>query len=83
MAKYVLTSETQIGTVNYNGDKTEAEVLSMMQQNEPDCNWTDCKKVQRGKHVCGYCGNIANGTDKDLLCDECAKTFGHTRFSEL
>lgn len=83
MAKYVLTSEKEIGTLSYSGDKTEAEVLAMMQANEPECNWTACKKVPRGKHICKYCGNIAEGTHGDLLCKECRDTFGHSLFSEL
>jgi len=83
MAKYVLTSETQIGIVKYTGDKTDAEVLKMMQENEPDANWTTCTKVPRGKHTCPYCGNIAEGTFKDLLCGECRETFGHSLITEL
>lgn len=83
MAKYVLTSETEIGTLTYTGDKTDAEVLAMMQENEPDANWTACTKIPRGKHACKYCGQIAEGTHKDLLCSDCREIFGHTMFSEL
>ena len=84
MAKYVLTSEKQIGVINYTDKtKTEADVLAMMQRNEPDANWTTCTKVPRGKHICKYCGNIAEGTYADLLCEECRMTFGHSLFSEL
>lgn len=83
MAKYVLTSENTIGTLSYTGEKTEAEVLAMMQENEPECKWMTCKIVPRGKHICKYCGNIAEGTHSDLLCKDCRETFGHTLFSEL
>jgi len=83
MAKYILTNETQIGVVSYTGDKTDAEVLKMMQENEPDANWATCTKVPRGKHPCPYCGNIAEGTFKDLLCQECRETFGHSLITEL
>lgn len=34
-------------------------------------------------HICKYCGQIANGTDEDVLCDDCRMTFGHTFYSEL
>ncbi len=34
-------------------------------------------------HWCKYCGGIAEGTDKDLLCDDCRELFGHTYYSEL
>lgn len=84
MAKYVLTSEKQIGIVNYlYKDKTDAEVLVMMQRNEPDACWQTCEKIPRGKHSCKYCGQIAEGTHSDLLCEDCRETFGHALFSEL
>lgn len=40
-------------------------------------------RVADNKHLCGYCGEIVNGTDEDVLCDECREMFGHTRYSEL
>ena len=83
MAKYVLTSDTLIGTVSYTGEKTDAEVLAMMQANEPDAKWQTCTKIPRGKHSCKYCGGIAEGTYTDLLCKDCRETFGHSLFSEL
>ena len=36
-----------------------------------------------GKHLCKYCGEIANGPDEDILCEDCRYTFGHTFYSEL
>lgn len=83
MAKYVLTSGKQIGIVKYTGEKTDAEVLEMMQRNEPDADWTDCSKIPRCRHSCKYCGAIADGTFEDLLCGDCRQTFGHSLFSEL
>lgn len=83
MAKFVLRSETQIGTVKIDGDYTAERVLKMMQQNEPNAKWTECEILPRGKHICKYCGNIAEGTLSDLLCSDCRETFGHTMFSEL
>ena len=34
-------------------------------------------------HICKYCGDIAKGTDEDVLCQECRYTFGHAFYSEL
>lgn len=35
------------------------------------------------QHICKYCGEIADGTDEDLLCKKCREFFGHALFSEL
>lgn len=45
----------------------------------------EVKKIQvaDNKHLCGYCHNIVNGTDEDILCNECRELFGHSLFSEL
>lgn len=34
-------------------------------------------------HRCKYCLGIANGTNKDILCEDCKDLFGHTYFHEL
>ena len=34
-------------------------------------------------HICKYCGEIAKGTDEDVLCQDCRMTFGHAFYSEL
>lgn len=34
-------------------------------------------------HRCKYCGCIANGTNKDVLCEDCKNIFGHKYYSEL
>ena len=34
-------------------------------------------------HICKYCGNVAAGTDEDVLCPDCRMTFGHAFYSEL
>ena len=56
----------------------------------------DCKKIlkesgytftkvvpAKGYHLCKYCYAIADGSYKDLLCNECKRTFGHSLYSEL
>lgn len=40
-------------------------------------------RVADNKHLCGYCYSIVNGTDEDVLCNECRELFGHSLFSEL
>jgi hypothetical protein len=84
MPKFVLRSTTQVGTVTfYDKTKTAEQVLEIMQRNEPDANWTECEQVPRGKHICKYCGGLAEGSFVDLLCQPCRETFGHSLFSEL
>lgn len=34
-------------------------------------------------HICKYCGEVAKGTDEDVLCQECREIFGHAFYSEL
>lgn len=38
---------------------------------------------KKGNHLCMYCGSIAEGTQKDILCEECRSIFGHYSFYEL
>lgn len=37
----------------------------------------------RKYHICPYCGSIADGMDKETLCDECYELFGHMSINEL
>ena len=39
--------------------------------------------VAKGHHLCKYCNGIAEGSNGNLLCNECRKMYGHTFFSEL
>lgn len=34
-------------------------------------------------HICKYCGNIAEGTYEEVLCEECRDAFGHAFYYEL
>lgn len=59
--------------------------------NEEECRKvfeSECIIIQRiaskkTHHRCKYCQGIAKGKEKDLLCDNCRETFGHTYYSEL
>ena len=44
---------------------------------------TDQPSHPEGKHICKYCGEIADGVDEDVLCKECRSLFGHAFYSEL
>lgn len=83
MSKYILMSEDKIGSIEYKGNKTEKEILAMVQMSEQESNWLTCERVPRDKHICKYCGYIAEGTYDELLCKECREIFGHSLFSEL
>ena len=83
MPKFILKSETKIGSRTFYSDLTEEKALEIMRAKEPDEKWLTCKKVPKGKHICKYCGEIAEGTYDDLLCGDCRETFGHSLFSEL
>ncbi len=37
----------------------------------------------RGHHICMYCNGIADGAQKDILCDDCRDMFGHYSYYEL
>lgn len=39
--------------------------------------------LAKGHHRCKYCSGIAEGTDKNLLCEECRAEIGHIFYSEL
>lgn len=38
---------------------------------------------QKGNHRCKYCGGAAEGSDTNLLCEECRELFGHAFYYEL
>ncbi|WP_342982144.1 hypothetical protein [Ruminococcus sp. 2227st1_E6_2227SCRN_220401] len=37
----------------------------------------------KGHHRCRYCSSIAEGSDSNLLCDDCRELFGHSFYSDL
>lgn len=63
-------------------DCTEQTWLRFCHEHYPE---ESIQKVYDAKkhHVCQYCGNVAKGTDKNVLCEECREMFGHAFFSEL
>ena len=84
MAKFIIDNGKDLRAwFSDTSGKTEAELLAIMQKQEPDKNWKTITKLPRGKHICKYCFGIAEGTYADLLCEECRETFGHSLYSEL
>ena len=43
----------------------------------------DGVEAPKGYYVCKYCNGLVMGINKDELCDECKRLFGHSLFSEL
>ena len=39
--------------------------------------------IAKGHHICKYCNSIADGSTKDVLCEDCREAFGHSFYSEL
>ena len=84
MAKYIAYSNEAIKHFSCDiKDLTELKILKLLRIMEPKENWQEVKKLPRGSHFCEYCGDIAAGTYKDLLCADCQQTFGHSLYSEL
>lgn len=47
-------------------------------------NYTVTKIVPaKGHHVCKYCGSVTDGSQSDILCEDCREIFGHSFYSEL
>lgn len=61
---------------------TKESVIKRMQRIYKGCHIREAVPVA-GHHLCKYCHGIAEGTDEDILCDECRETFGHTFYFEL
>ena len=83
MATYILDNGEVRASFSDTSRKAETELLKILQEQEPERKWTSIQKLPKGKHVCKYCGGIAEGTYKDLLCEECRECFGHALYSEL
>jgi hypothetical protein len=66
----------------YNLPKEQIIVLIQQADDFKDTKILDVADANT-HHICQYCGEIANGTDEDVLCSECRMTFGHAFYSEL
>lgn len=83
MATFILNNGEIRAIFKDTSGRMEAELLKIVQVQEPERKWTSIQKLPKGKHICKYCGGIAEGTYQDLLCEECRECFGHSLYSEL
>ncbi len=84
MARFAVYSDERVKEVTCNVKGAgEVEVLAHFQEFEPEEKWHTAKAIPDSKHLCKYCGEIAEGEYADLLCAECRELFGHALYSEL
>lgn len=90
MYKYLLKAKEptdfecyRVCSVECKENLTEKDVLSLCQRTHPQYNFVECKQLTKDRHICKYCGWVAEGKDEDLLCQECRYDFGHAFYSEL
>lgn len=83
MATFILNNGEIRAIFKDTSGRMESELLKIVQVQEPERKWTSIQKLPKGKHICKYCGGIAEGTYQDLLCEECRECFGHSLYSEL
>ena len=84
--KLIVVTETysQVVPLGREWDFTKEKFINLIQQvdafkNEKVLDVADANT----NHICKYCGDIAKGTDEDVLCQDCRDTFGHAFYSEL
>lgn len=75
------TDENLRAWCNYDGEHWDAHVAIMTEEGQ-------CLENVKGAyvanvHACPYCGKETAGNDTDVLCKDCAVTFGHFRYSQL
>lgn len=63
-------------------DFDKQKILEILNKKENE-NYTKIITVGPNEHVCPYCGMLAQGPDKNLLCKECRTDFGHSTIDEL
>lgn len=82
--KVALFSETKIVTMEVEGksDKDLTDILTDWNKNNSKEQMNEIHNL-KGKHLCKYCGELAQGEYEDLLCKDCRETFGHSFYSEL
>lgn len=82
--KVAMISETKVITmeVHRKKDNDLPEILNDWNKKNPKEQMNEIHDL-KGKHLCKYCGDIAEGEYEDLLCKSCRETFGHSLYSEL
>ena len=80
---YLKDKEERIYSIETEEKLPESKVLQLCNRSYPDKQFTACMQLTKDRHICKYCGWIAEGKDDDLLCSECRMDFGHAFYSEL
>ena len=75
--------EYEVHEITCKEELPETKVLALCNKIYPQYTFVDCKQLTEHRHICKYCGWVAEGADEDLLCSECRTDFGHAFFSEL
>lgn len=78
-----ITYEYAIHEVQSVVDVSDKQMLRLCQKAYPQHNFIECKQLTKERHICKYCGWVAEGEYEDLLCEDCRRLFGHATFSEL
>lgn len=81
----VVTEEfSEVLSLDREWDFAKERFINLIQQSDM---YKDHKVIDvadaNANHICKYCGDIAQGTDEDVLCSDCRMTFGHAFYSEL
>lgn len=75
--------EYEIHEITCRENLSEEKVLELCRKIYPALNFVECKQLNENRHICKYCGWVADGVEEDLLCSECRTDFGHVFYSEL
>lgn len=84
--KLIIVTEdfSQVVSLDTECDLPKEKLINSIQQTDMFKNEKILDVVDANTHhICQYCGDIAKGTDADVLCDECREIFGHAFYSEL
>jgi len=89
--QFLRTTDYIVSITKQNGQTIEWENWEAESENEIrealDSEYSNLKRIQiaeaKDRHFCKYCGTVAEGANKDVLCSECHDLFGHNLYSEL
>ncbi len=89
--RFLRTTDYIVSITEQDGQTTEWQNWDAESEDEIrkalDSKYSNLKRIQiaeaKNHHFCKYCGTVADGVNKDVLCLECHETYGHILFSEL
>lgn len=62
---------------------TLLEIINNMKETKDMETFTSIEEIEKGYHMCKYCGTITKSEEIDILCENCREMFGHSFYSEL